>query len=178
MPIASEKRDSRMSIEPSSFDAASASQVRLKDAYLGGLMEKQREDPSHQEEEEDSEDSDNPAAETWHYKEESVVQNSKAWGQSLADRTSSSVDQEILKNTEATWAPPPKIAGHIELFGSRLLHGQENLWKTTWRSYGRVECEFGYLVNVHEYHSSSSMTRIYITRRTISVTLWDNYFVK
>ena len=43
MPIASEQPDSRMSIDPNSFDAASTSQVRLKDAYLGGLMEKQRE---------------------------------------------------------------------------------------------------------------------------------------
>ena len=68
MPIASGKPDSRMSIESSSFDAASTSQVRLKDAYLGGLMEKQRFDPSHQEEEEEEEDSDNPAAETWYYK--------------------------------------------------------------------------------------------------------------
>ena len=42
MPIASGKPDSRMSVEPSSFDAASTSQVRLTDAYLGGLMEKQR----------------------------------------------------------------------------------------------------------------------------------------
>ena len=67
-----------MSIEPSSFDAASTSQVRLKDAYLGGLMEKQRGDPSHQEEE-DSENSDNPDPETWYYyKGEPVSQNSKA----------------------------------------------------------------------------------------------------
>ena len=42
MPTASVKPDSRMSIEPSSFDAASTSQVRLKDAYLGGLMETRR----------------------------------------------------------------------------------------------------------------------------------------
>ena len=38
MPIASWKPNSRMSIEPSSFDAAS---TRHEDAYLGGLMEKQ-----------------------------------------------------------------------------------------------------------------------------------------
>ena len=42
MPIASGKPDRRMSVEPNSFDAASTSQVRLKHAYLGGLMEKQR----------------------------------------------------------------------------------------------------------------------------------------
>ena len=51
MPTASGKPDSRMSVEPSSLDAASTSQVRLKDAYLGGLMEGQRETPSHPEEE-------------------------------------------------------------------------------------------------------------------------------
>ena len=36
MPIASGKPNSRISVEPSSFDAASTSRVRLKDAYLGG----------------------------------------------------------------------------------------------------------------------------------------------
>ena len=42
---ASGKPDSRMSVEPSSFDAASTSQVRLKDAYLRGLTEEQRGGP-------------------------------------------------------------------------------------------------------------------------------------
>ena len=42
MPTASGKPDSRMNVEPSSFDAASTSQVQLMDAYLGGLMEEQR----------------------------------------------------------------------------------------------------------------------------------------
>ena len=65
-----------MRVEPSSFDAASTSQVRVKDAYLGGLMEEQRRDPSHQEEE-NSEDSDNPAAGTWYYKEELFAQNNQ-----------------------------------------------------------------------------------------------------
>ena len=76
MPRASVKADNRMSVEPNSFDAASTSQVKLKDAYLGGLMQKQRGDTSHREEEE-SEDSDNPEAETWYCKEESVAQNNK-----------------------------------------------------------------------------------------------------
>ena len=71
MPIASGKPDSRMSIDPNSVDAASTSQVRLKDAYLGGLMEKQRWNPSHQKEE-DSEDSDNPEAEIWYFKGKQV----------------------------------------------------------------------------------------------------------
>ena len=34
-----------MSVEPSSFDVVSTSQVRLKDAYFGGLMELQRKRP-------------------------------------------------------------------------------------------------------------------------------------
>ena len=103
MPIASGKHDSRMSIEPSSFDAASTSQVRLKGTYLGGLMEEQRGDPSHQEEE-NSEDSDNPAAGTWYCKGEPFAQNNKIkLGEPLAHRASSSVDQESQKNTEATW---------------------------------------------------------------------------
>ena len=45
MPIASGKPDSRMRINPNSFDAAPTSEVRLKDAYVGGLMEKQRGKP-------------------------------------------------------------------------------------------------------------------------------------
>ena len=94
------KPDSRMSIEPKTFDAASTSQVRLKDTYLV-LMEKQRGNPSHQEEE--SEDSDNPEAETWYYKGKPVAQNSKAWGQPLAHGASYSVDKESQKDTEATW---------------------------------------------------------------------------
>ena len=102
MPIASGKPDSRMSVEPSSFDAASTSQVRLKDAYFGGLMEEQRRDPSHREEE-NSEHSDNPAAGIWYETGEVVAQNNKAWRNPFAHGVSSSVDQESQKNTEATW---------------------------------------------------------------------------
>ena len=32
---------------------------------------------------------------------------------------------------------PPNIVEHIPFCGSRLLHDQENLWKTTWRFYER-----------------------------------------
>ena len=102
MPIVSGKPDSRMSVEPSSLDAASTSLVRLKDGYFGGLMEEQRRDPLHHEEG-NSEDSDNPAAGIWNYKGEPVVQNSKAWENPLSHGGSSSVHQESQKNTEATW---------------------------------------------------------------------------
>ena len=89
--MVSGKPDSRMSVDPSLFDAASTSQVRIKDAYLCGLMEKQRGNPSHQEEEEDSEDSDNPEAEIWYKGKpvtgELVAQNNKAWEKTLCTRS-------------------------------------------------------------------------------------------
>ena len=84
--------------------------------------------------------SDSLELEIWYYKGkqvtgEPVAQNSKAWRQPFAHEASSSVDTESQKVTEATWGPlSPQIAGHIALCGSRLLHGQENLWKTNWRS--------------------------------------------
>ena len=71
-----------MSIEPSPIDAASTSQVRLRDAYLCGLMEKEWGNPSHQEEE-DSEDSDNIEAEIWYYQGEPVDHNNEAWSNPL-----------------------------------------------------------------------------------------------
>ena len=126
MPTASGKPDSRVSIEPSSFDAASTCQVRLKDAYLGLLMEKQRGNPSHQDEQ-DSEDSDNPEAVTWYYKEEIVAQNSKAWAQPLAHEASSSVD----KDTEATWRHYFQISPHTS-------HCTEPVFSRVTEIYGRT----------------------------------------
>ena len=123
-----------MSVQPSSLDAASTSQVRLKDALLGGLMEEPRRDRSHQEEEK-SEDSGNSAAEAWFYKEELVAQNRKAWEQPLTYGASSSIDQESKEYGSGMGPLFANIAGHIALHGSRLLHGQEDLWKTTRRSY-------------------------------------------
>ena len=127
MPIASGKLDSRMS--SNSFDAASFSQVRLKDAYLGGLMEKQRRNPSHQEEE-DSEDSDNPEAEIWSYKREPVAQNSKAWEQPLAHGASSSVPKESQKDTEATW-------NHYLQISPNTSHHMEAVFSMVRKIYGR-----------------------------------------
>ena len=85
---------------------------------LAGWWEKQRWDPSHQEEE-DSEDSDNPAA-----------QNNKAWEQPLAHGASSSVDQESQKNTEATWDHYP----HKSLDTS---HNMEAVFSMFRKIYGR-----------------------------------------
>ena len=135
MPIAC-----RMSVEPSTFDAASTSQVRRKDAYLGGLMEEQRRDPSHQEED-NSEDSDNPAAGTWYCKGEPVAQNNKSWKNTLAHGASSSVDKDSQKNTEATWDHHP--------------HGQEDLW---------TRCFLGESVQIENTRVSSTQNRIRIAR--------------
>ena len=61
----------------------------------------------------------------------------------------------------------PHIAGHIALHGSRLLHGQEDLWKRTRRSHGGFEGEFGCLWNAHEHHSSSSSS-------SRKIHIWDS----
>ena len=79
-------------------------------------MEKQRRNPSRQEEE-DSEGSVNPEAEVWYYTGQHVTgkpvaQNSKAWRQHLAHGASSSVDKESQKDTEATWKHYLQISPH------------------------------------------------------------------
>ena len=129
MPIASGQPDSRVSINPNSFDAASTSQVRQKDAYLGGLIEKQRRNPSHQEKE-DSEDSDNPEAETWYGNGELVAQNSKAWVQPLVHGASSSVDKESQKSPEATW-------NHSLQISQDTSHYMEAVFSMVSEIYGR-----------------------------------------
>ena len=152
MPTAPGKADSKMTVDPNSFDAASTSQVRLKDAYLGGLMGKQRGDPSHQEEE-DSEESDNPEAGTRYYKGkqvtvEPVAQNSEAWVQLHTEpvlqltrkvkriqKRHGTTTSKYLQTHPIIWKPSSPWSG--------------NPWKTTWRSCERFECEFGNVVNVH-----------------------------
>ena len=65
-PIASKSPRMLMRINPNSCDAASTFQVRLQDAYLGGLMETATERPVASGEE--SGDMDNSEAEIWYYK--------------------------------------------------------------------------------------------------------------
>ena len=64
---ASGKPGSRMNLEASSFDVASASQVRLKDAYLGGLRKEQQGNLTH-EKEQISEETGDSESEPWYYK--------------------------------------------------------------------------------------------------------------
>ena len=64
-----------MNLEASSFNAASASQVKLKDAYLGWLKEEQQGDLRH-EKEQNSGETDDSESESWYH--ESVSKNTEA----------------------------------------------------------------------------------------------------
>ena len=156
MQIASVKPDSRMG-NSNSFDAASTSQVRLQDAYLGGSMGKQRGNPS-QQEEEDSEDSDNP--EIWYNnksRREPLPKTVKLGCNPLHTEPVLQLIRKVKKRHRSDVETRlPNIATHIPVHGSRLVHDQENLRKTTWPSCERLGCELGYLVTIHECHSSSS----------------------
>ena len=104
MSEASGRHGSRMSVGSSSFDAPSASQVRLKDAYLGWLKEKQQGDLSH-ERGENSEGTDGSESEPRYYKP--APQNNEACGKPLARGTAelvSSVFQESQHDSETTWS--------------------------------------------------------------------------
>ena len=129
MPIASGKTDSRMSVDPSSFDAVPTSQVRLKDAYLGGLMEKQRRNPSHQEEK-DSEDSDNPEAEIWYYKGNKLRENPlpktvKLGSNPLHTEPVLQLTTKVKRVQMRHGTTTSKYRRTHPLHGSRLHHGQE-----------------------------------------------------
>ena len=67
MSGASGKPDSRMNLEASSLDTASASQMRLKDACFGGMKEEQRGNQTH-EKEQISKESGDSESEPWYYK--------------------------------------------------------------------------------------------------------------
>ena len=82
----------------SSFDAASASQERVKDAYLGGLMDELQENLT-QKKEQVSEEYDD---EHWYHKP--VAQHKEACGKPLSGETaeSSSAFQNSQQSKDAT----------------------------------------------------------------------------
>ena len=80
MPMASGRPDSRMSVEPSSFDAASTSKKKKIQKTPTILR-----------------------LEPGTTKENPLPKTVKLGGQPVAHGASSSVDQESQKNTEATW---------------------------------------------------------------------------
>ena len=99
---ASERPDSRMNIAASSFDAASTSQVKLKDACLGGSKEKHQGDLPH-EREDNSGENDDSESEPWYYRP--APQNNEACGKPLAGGSAESVSSEFQNsqnNKEAT----------------------------------------------------------------------------
>ena len=99
---ASVKPGSTMNLEASSLDAAPASQVRLKDAHLGGLKEEQQGNLTH-EKKQISEESDDSECEPWYYKP--VAQTNEACGKPLAGETAESISSAFQKsqnNKEAT----------------------------------------------------------------------------
>ena len=155
MPIASGKPDGRMSVEPRSFDAASTSQVRLKDAYLGPLMEE-------------------AAGETRRIKKKKKIQKTPTILQ-LKPGTIELVAPIVkLGRTPLHTEPVLQLTRKVKRIRKRrgttistyrrthrtmwkpCSPWSENLWKTTWPSYERFECDFGHLGRAHEYHSSSS----------------------
>ena len=86
---------SRLKNAASSFDAASASQVKLKDAYLGGSKEKQLGDLPH-EREGNSWETDDSESEPWYYR--LAPQNNGACGKPLAGGSAESASSELQKS--------------------------------------------------------------------------------
>ena len=87
-----------MNLEACSFDAASASQVRLKDAYFGGLKEEQWGDLTHEKEETDDSES-----EPWYHN--LVARTNEACAEAFAGKTAESISSAFQKsqsNKEAT----------------------------------------------------------------------------
>ena len=106
------KLGSRMNLEAKSFDAASVSQVRLKDAYLGGLKEGQQGNLTH-ETEQISEETDDSESEPWYYNP--VAPTNETCGKPFAGETAESISSAFQKsqnNKEETLehfvAIPPK----------------------------------------------------------------------
>ena len=90
------KPGSRTNLEASSFDAASASQVRLKDAYLGGLKKEQQGNLTH-ENEQISEEIDDCENEPWYYRP-APQKNNEDCGKTLAGGSAEFVSSEFQKS--------------------------------------------------------------------------------
>ena len=95
MPGASGKPSNRMNLGACSFDTASASQVRLKDAYFGALKEEQQGNLTN-EREQISQESDDSASEPCYYKP--VAQTNEACGKPLVGETTESISSAFQKS--------------------------------------------------------------------------------
>ena len=149
MSRASGKTGGRMNLEVSSFDADSASQVRLEDAYLGGLLEEQQGNLTH-EKEQISEETDDSESEPWYFKP--VAQNNAACGKPLAGETAESISsafQRSRNNKEATlehfFAMSPQTISYTE-----TVYDMVRKRKTIRRSYGGFGRGGGHMGNTHD----------------------------
>ena len=141
------KPGSMMNLEASSLDAASASQVRLEDAYLGGLKEEQQENLTH-EKEQISEESDDSESGPWYCKP--VVQTNEACGKPLARETAESVSSATL---EHFFAISPQTISFTEAVYDmiRKIHG-----RPSGDPMEDVDVNCGHMESIHECHPQSS----------------------
>ena len=155
MPIASGKPDCRMSIEPSSFDAASTSQVRPRMHTSAGEWK--------------------GSGETRRIKKKKIQKTPtilrlrpctakknllpkivNLGGNPLHTEPVLQLTRRVKRIRKRPGTTTSKYRRTHRTFRKPSSPWSENLCQPTWRSYGRFECAFGYLEHVHEYHSSSS----------------------
>ena len=119
-----------MNLEASSFDAASASQVRLKDVYLGGLKEEQQGNLTH-EKEQISEESDDSESEPWYYKP--VAQTDEACGKPFAGETAESICSAFQKSQNTKEA----TLEHFFAISPQTISYKEAVYDMVRKIYGR-----------------------------------------
>ena len=152
MSGASGKLGSKMNLEASSFDAASASQVRLKDAYLGGLKEKS-------------------SSKTCRMRTKKLMilnlsrgvtslllELTKLVGDHMQEKQQNPSLQRFRKVNKSRKRQGTIVFNYrypqINLRMLFFLWSRISLGKT-WRIHGRSECAFGHLENVHVHCVSS-----------------------
>ena len=103
-----------MNTAASSFDAASASQVKLKDAYFGGLTEKQQGALPH-EREGNSGETDDSESEPRYYKP--APQSNEACGKPLAGGSAEFVSSEFQKSQSNKRATMEHFLVNVAVWG-------------------------------------------------------------
>ena len=119
-----------MTLEASSFDAASTSQVKLKDAYLGASKEEQQGDLPH-EKEENSGETDDSESEPWYNKP--VPQTNEACGKPFAGGAAESLSSEFQKNQQDSEA----TLEHFLAISPHTLPYMDAVYDTVRKVYGR-----------------------------------------
>ena len=161
---------------------APSSQVKLKEVYLGGLMGESAGKPVATEE--NQEVWEFSESDSWSIHEDEVTGKLAAYTKGAVKPAAFCIS-ENLGNPQAERRKWPHNFFHI--LGSRVLYGQslfdceKDLRSRTHGRNGGPQRERGYLVNVYEYHSSSSsssMIRIYDSSRIMSRVLWRSYSKK